>query len=111
VVVGVVSVVVVGVVCVVVVGVVVVVVGVVVVVVVGVVVVVAVLLVGVVVLVVWWQSLAASVLTVDAPWLRLARSVLLTVPGRLLTALLNACEAFEAAPQLPEPTAAPTWSS
>jgi hypothetical protein len=109
VVVGVVSVVVVGVVVVVVVvGVVVVVVGVVVVVVELVVVV---LEVGVVVVVVWWQSLAASAPTVEPPWLRSARSVRLIVAGRLLTALLNACEAFDALPQSPALTADPTWSS
>jgi len=109
VVVGVVSVVVVGVVSVVVVGVVVVVV---VLLVVGVVVeVVAVLEVGVVVVVVWRQSLEARSPMVEAPWLRLSRSVLFTVPGRLLTALLKASEALDAAPQFPELTAAPTWSN
>jgi hypothetical protein len=86
----------------------VVVVGVVVVVLVDEVVEVAVLEVGVVVAVVWWHWLEASCWTVDPPWLRLALSVLLIVLGRLVTALLNACDAFAAAPQLPEPTAALT---
>ena len=107
VVVVVVSVVVVGVVVVVVVGVVVEVVELDVVVVVGVVVEVDELVVGVVV-VDFWQSLAARSLTVDPPWSRSARSVRLIVSGRLLTALLNACEALEAAPQFPELAADPT---
>lgn len=82
-------------------------------VVVGVVVVVAVLAVAVgvvvVVAVVWRQFLAANAATVAAPWFRSARSVVLIVLGRLLTALPNDCEAFAAAPQSPELTAAPTW--
>jgi hypothetical protein len=100
---------------VVVVGVVVVVVGVVVVVlelvevVVGVLVEVVELVVGVLVeVVVFWQSLAASSLTVDPPWRRLARSVRLTVAGRLITAALNAREADDAEPQSPELAADPT---
>jgi hypothetical protein len=64
--------------------------------------------VGVLVLVVWWHCWEASAATVEPPWLRLPLSVVLIVLGRLVTALLNACEAFTAAAQLPEPTAAPT---
>jgi hypothetical protein len=78
------------------------------VVVVGVVVVVVELVVGVVVVVLFWQSLAARAPTVDPPWIRSARSVRLMVLGRLPTALLNACDAWDAAPQSPEPTADPT---
>jgi hypothetical protein len=69
---------------------------------------VAVLAVGVVAAVVRWHWLAASDWIVDPPCVRLARSVLLIVLGRLVTALLNACDALTAAAQLPEPTAALT---
>jgi hypothetical protein len=67
---------------------------------------VAVLEVGVVVAVVWWHCRLARSWTVEPPWLRLALSVVLIVPGRLVTELLKACEALTAAAQLPEPTAA-----
>jgi hypothetical protein len=66
---------------------------------------VAVLAVGVVVAVVWWHCWLARSRTVEPPWLRSALSVLLIVLGRLVTALLNACEALTAAAQLPDPTA------
>ncbi len=106
--VGVVSVVVVGVVVVVVVGVVVVVLEL-VELVVGVLVEVVELVVGVLVeVVVFWQSWAASSLIVDPPCRRSARSVRLTVPGRLITALLKAREADDAPPQSPELAADPT---
>jgi hypothetical protein len=72
---------------------------------------VVVLEVGVVVVVVCRQSLAASTPTVDAPWVRFRRRFLFTVPGRLLTELLNRCEALDAAPQSPALAADPTWSS
>jgi hypothetical protein len=58
---------------------------------------VAVLAVGVVVAVVWWHWRLARSWTVEPPWLRSALSVVLIVPGRLLTALLKACEALTAA--------------
>jgi hypothetical protein len=69
---------------------------------------VAVLAVWVVVAVVWWHCWLARSRTVEPPWLRSALSVVLIVLGRLVTALLNACEAFTAAAQLPDPTADPT---
>lgn len=49
----------------------------------------------------WRQSLSASRLTAVAPWVRLLRNVALTDEGRLLTALLSAAAAFDAAPQSP----------
>ena len=62
----------------------------------------------VVLVVAFWQSCAASWPTVDPPWRRLARSARLTVPGRFSTALLNAREADDAAPQSPALAADPT---
>ncbi|MFL5861660.1 MAG: hypothetical protein ACJ780_12875 [Solirubrobacteraceae bacterium] len=46
------------------------------------------------------QSLAASRLTVLAPWSRFCERVLLIVDGRLVTALVSAAEALLACPQL-----------
>ncbi|HEX3977094.1 MAG TPA: hypothetical protein VHW96_12580 [Solirubrobacteraceae bacterium] len=40
------------------------------------------------------QSLAASCATVLAPWLRFCDSVVLTVEGRLVTALVSAADAL-----------------
>lgn len=60
------------------------------------------------VVVAFWQSCAASWLTVDPPCRRSARSVRLTVPGRFSTASLNAREADDAAPQSPALAADPT---
>jgi hypothetical protein len=57
------------------------------------------------------QSCCASWLTVDAPWLRLLRSVGLSVEGRFPTEFTNCAAALEAAPQFPELTAEETWSS
>jgi hypothetical protein len=65
----------------------------------------------VVVVVVLPQSRSASCWTVDAPWLRLLCSVELIEPGRLLTSLVSADAALEAAPQLPDWTAFDTLSS
>jgi hypothetical protein len=44
------------------------------------------------------QSLAASSATVFAPWLRFCDSVVLTVDGRLVTALVSAADALLAGP-------------
>lgn len=44
------------------------------------------------------QSLAASWATVLAPWLRFCDRVVLTVEGRLVTALVSAAEALSAEP-------------
>ena len=44
------------------------------------------------------QSLAASWATVLAPWLRFCDSVVLTVEGRLVTALVSAAAALPAGP-------------
>jgi hypothetical protein len=57
------------------------------------------------------QSLAASWLTVLAPWLRFCDRVVLTVDGRLVTALVRAAEALLACPQLWALTAFETESS
>ena len=46
------------------------------------------------------QSLAASWLTVLAPWLRFCERVVLIVAGRLVTALVSAAEALLACAQL-----------
>jgi hypothetical protein len=68
--------------------------------------------VGVVGVVIWvWQSLAARLLTVVTPCLRLFMSVELTDAGRFSTAFVNPVAAFVTAPQCPEATAAETWSS
>jgi hypothetical protein len=64
--------------------------------------------VGVVVLA---QSLAASSLTVLAPWLRFCERVVLTVAGRLVTALVRAAEALFAWAQSWASTALETESS
>jgi hypothetical protein len=72
------------------------------------------LVVGVVaagVLVVWWQSFCASSATVEAPWIRLLRSVALTVGGRPLTELFSAVAALAAPAQLPAASAEETWLS
>ena len=57
------------------------------------------------------QSLAANSLTVLAPWLRFADSVVLIVDGRLVTALVSAAEALLACGQLWTSTACETESS
>jgi hypothetical protein len=67
--------------------------------------VVAVVAVGVVGVVLVEQSLLARLLTVEAPWLRLARSVVFTVWGRFATALPKFWLADAAAPQLWAPMA------
>ena len=65
--------------------------------------------VGVVgVLVVWWQFFWASSATVEAPWIRLLRSVTFTVDGRLPAALLSAVAALETPAQLPAASAEDT---
>jgi hypothetical protein len=75
----------------------------------GVVVVLVAVEVVVVVFVLWvLQSLTASWPTVLAPWRRLLTSVVLTVLGRLSTALLNDVAALVAAPHCPELTAVET---
>jgi hypothetical protein len=51
------------------------------------------------------QSLTASSWTVEAPWLRLARNVLLTVSGRFATTVPKPWLADAAAPQLCADTA------
>jgi hypothetical protein len=81
-----------------------------VVVVVGAVVVVVGVVVGVVG-VVLVQSLAASSLTVLAPWLRFRDRVVLTEEGRLVTALVRAAAALLACPQLWASIALETESS
>jgi hypothetical protein len=50
------------------------------------------------VVVVLLQSLVANRATVSAPWLRFRESVVLTVEGRLVTALVSAAAALLAAP-------------
>ncbi len=62
---------------------------------------------GVGVVVAWCrrQSLAASCAIVEAPWLRLPRSVGLSVAGRFWTSLPRAALALTAAPQSPDSTA------
>jgi hypothetical protein len=84
-----------------------------VVVVVGVVlvVVVGVVLVEVVLVAAFWQSCAASWLTVCAPWPKFATSVVLTVEGRFAIALLNERAAPAAVPQSPATTAEESVSS
>jgi hypothetical protein len=57
------------------------------------------------------QSRAASSLTVLAPWLRFCDRVVLTVDGRLVTALVSAAEALLAWAQLWASTAWETESS
>jgi hypothetical protein len=57
------------------------------------------------VLVVWWQSFWASSATVEAPWIRLLRSVTLTDAGRLFTAPFRPLAALAAPAQLPEASA------
>jgi hypothetical protein len=57
------------------------------------------------------QSLAASSLTVLAPWLRFCDSVVLIVRGRLVTALVRAAAALLACPQSCASTALETESS
>jgi hypothetical protein len=52
-----------------------------------------------------WHSLAASWLTVCAPWPRFCTSVVFTVEGRFATPLLNERAALAATPQLPAATA------
>ncbi len=62
--------------------------------------------------VVWWrQSFWASSAIVLAPWLRLLRSVGLTVTGSVWTSLARIRLAFTAAPQLPFWTAEAIWSA
>jgi hypothetical protein len=58
-----------------------------------------------------WQSRAARLPRVLTPCRRLARSVGLSAPGRLLTAFPRPITALDAAPQLPELTAEETASS
>jgi hypothetical protein len=53
------------------------------------------------------QSLRASSAIVVAPWVRLLRSVELSVTGSVSTSLPRTALAFSAAPQLPDCTAAP----
>jgi hypothetical protein len=60
------------------------------------------------VLVVWWQSLLASSATVEAPWIRLLRSVGFTDAGRPETESLSAFTAFAAPEQLPAASAEET---
>lgn len=57
------------------------------------------------------QSRWDASLTVLAPWSRFARSVGLTVPGRLLTELANEAAARAAPPHWPASTAAASRSS
>jgi hypothetical protein len=52
-----------------------------------------------------WQSLAASWLTVEAPWARFSARVVLTVAGRLATESENERAAVTALPHCPEATA------
>jgi hypothetical protein len=71
--------------------------------------VVAVVVVGVVVRVlVVRQSTDASRLTVEAPWFRSWRRLVLIVDGRFETALIRPWLALLAAPQLPDATAEET---
>jgi hypothetical protein len=63
------------------------------------------------VLVDWWQSFWVSSCTVEAPWMRLLRSVALTDAGRLPTVVASAAAAFAAPPQLPAATAEEIRSS
>jgi hypothetical protein len=58
-----------------------------------------------------WQCWRASCPTVDAPWLRLLRSVALTELGRFATALDSSLVALETVSQLPDASAVETWSS
>jgi hypothetical protein len=67
--------------------------------------------VAVAVVVVFWQSFAASCWTVEAPWLRSLRRVVSIVLGRALTALAKPWDAFAAAPQFWAPTAEETLFS
>jgi hypothetical protein len=62
-------------------------------------------------LVVWWQSFCASSATVEAPWIRLLRSVALTEGGRPDTESLRAFTACVAPEQLPAARAEDTWLS
>jgi hypothetical protein len=57
----------------------------------------------------WWQSLRARAAIVPAPWVRLLRSVELTVTGRVCTSLPRTALALRAAPQLPACTAETIW--
>ena len=57
------------------------------------------------VLEVLWQSLEASWPTVEAPWPRFCSRVVLTVEGRLATALFSDVAALAAAPHWCEPSA------
>jgi hypothetical protein len=58
-----------------------------------------------------WQSLAASWLTVVAPWPRFCTRVVLTVDGRAATWSENFLDAAEALPQWPSATAWETEDS
>jgi hypothetical protein len=59
---------------------------------------------------VWWHWRDASCATVEAAWLRLDWTVLLTVGGRFATAPSSLPLAIEAAPQLPAATPVDTSS-
>jgi hypothetical protein len=58
-----------------------------------------------------WQSFWASCAIVPAAWLRLLRSVELTVTGRVRTSLERIWLALSAAPQFPDCTAEETASA